>query len=269
MTQINEQDSRLKLFFSNPAVGIAGSIASIIGLLLAVYFFWASQAKRELIFYVHPIKATVVRKGEVTNLRILNGVNEINGDVTAAQIAIWNDGNLPIKRENILKPVIIMADPPIPILEVRIRRISRDVTEFAHVSDSLEHGRVYLNWRILEEGDGAIAQLIYAGDTYVKFRVEGVVEGQREITEFEFKGKIRSEEEQYREYGRTDFTSVVIEIGGSMAGIIALLFVLRSSRKVFHRKVLLIPVLVLILLQVGFTFWSYFLRRAPGPPFGF
>ncbi len=57
-------------FFSQPVVGIAGSIASIIGIGLSVYFFLASRETSELTYFVHPAKAAVVRTGQTSRLSI-------------------------------------------------------------------------------------------------------------------------------------------------------------------------------------------------------
>src|SRR5207253_3036964 len=96
-----DKRSRMLTFFANPAVGIAGSLASVIGVLLAVYFFVASSRSRELVYYVNPAKAVVVKTGETSRLRILVSDTELKSDVTAAQIAIWNQGNESIRPANI------------------------------------------------------------------------------------------------------------------------------------------------------------------------
>jgi hypothetical protein len=57
----NRKTSMLRQFFSNPIVGVAGSIASIIGLVLAIYFYFQATHYRNLVYFVHPAKAVVVR----------------------------------------------------------------------------------------------------------------------------------------------------------------------------------------------------------------
>ena len=93
-------------FFSNPAVGIAGSIASIIGLVLAIYFFDKSSRYRELIYLVHPANAVVVKSGQLSRLSVTLDEKTLNTDVTAAQVAFWNAGNEAIRKDNVLQPFI-------------------------------------------------------------------------------------------------------------------------------------------------------------------
>jgi hypothetical protein len=50
-TQANR---RLTTFFSNPWIGLIGSIASIVDLLLAIFFSVQGKQERQLIFFVNP-----------------------------------------------------------------------------------------------------------------------------------------------------------------------------------------------------------------------
>ncbi len=99
-------------FFSNPAVGIIGSVASVIGVTLAIIFFTASSKYRELVYCVYPSNAVVVKAGETSLLRVLVGEEELHSDVTAAQIAIWNRGKESIRAENVLDNVKVSMHPP-------------------------------------------------------------------------------------------------------------------------------------------------------------
>ena len=54
-------------FFAHPAVGITGSIASILSFALAFYFYYASQATRELTCQVDTATTQSVKLGKVPN----------------------------------------------------------------------------------------------------------------------------------------------------------------------------------------------------------
>jgi hypothetical protein len=94
-------------FFSHPLVGIAGTIASVISIPLAFYFYRASQHEPRLTYYVHPVRAPLVQTGKMSDFSVVFKGSLLPGDVTAAQIAIWNSGSAPIKSEDILSPVLI------------------------------------------------------------------------------------------------------------------------------------------------------------------
>ena len=187
-------------FLNHPVViviGLVGALASLIAIPLAFYLYFAGKDHRQLTYYVHPVKATIVRAGQASRLSAAFDDKPIKSEVTAAQVAIWNDGDLPIRRENILKPITILIDGSIPILEATIRKSSREVAQIVLDQHESQEGRITVAWSILERGDGGVIQLIYAGNTKASIKVEGIVEGQTQIERREFKGKIRSPDEQY------------------------------------------------------------------------
>ena len=148
-------------FFNHPLVGILGSISGVIGLVLAVIFYYAGQREPRLTYSVHPLRAPVVQTGKMSALKVLiNGI-EIQGDVTAAQIAIWNSGAAPIKSEDILTPIMIQTENNAPILDVSVRKVSRPVIEMSLDQSKISSGIVGVHWRILEQNDGCVLQIIY------------------------------------------------------------------------------------------------------------
>jgi hypothetical protein len=117
----------LKQIFGNPIVGVTGSIASVIGVLLAVYFYVQGNRYRDLVYYVSPAKAAVVDTTQTSELRVFLGEREVRGSVSAAQVAVWNAGTESIRPADILKEMAFSTGSEAPILEARIRSSSRDV----------------------------------------------------------------------------------------------------------------------------------------------
>jgi hypothetical protein len=149
-------------FFGNPVVDVIGALASIIGVPLAIYFYVQTTQFRELVYYVNPAQAIVVKAGEVSRLRVLVGDRELKSDVTTAQIAIWNRGKESLRPENVLVPVVIRTVPSVPILETKVRTKSRDAIGLGVDDAHLEEGAVGISWKILERGDGGVIQIVYA-----------------------------------------------------------------------------------------------------------
>jgi hypothetical protein len=148
-------------FFSRPVVGIAGSIASIIGIALSVYFFVASRETPELTYFVHPAKAAVVRTGQTSRLSVQFDGQILTSDITAAQVAFWNAGRRPIRGGAILSPLVIRTGNREQILEVRLQKTSRDVVGMSVNSSRLASGEVEIRWSILEQNDGGVLQIVY------------------------------------------------------------------------------------------------------------
>jgi hypothetical protein len=67
------------------------------------------------------------------------------------------------------------------ILSVRVKKSSRAICGFETVDNQEDYksGTCRLKWRILEPGDGAVLQIIYAGSARADPTLEGAVEGQR------------------------------------------------------------------------------------------
>jgi len=68
VTETTSHESSRASFFSNPIVGIIGWIATVLGLLLTIYFYIEGKESPQLTFYVNPIKAVVVRANQASRL---------------------------------------------------------------------------------------------------------------------------------------------------------------------------------------------------------
>ena len=74
----------MRRFFSNPAVGIIGTI---IGVVLSVYFYALSQRHRDLVYVVNPVKTIILKAGQLSRLSVSLDGKTIDSDLTATQIA--------------------------------------------------------------------------------------------------------------------------------------------------------------------------------------
>ena len=90
----------IKKIVWHPSVPLA---LGILSLLVAIYIYRASKVYPELTYFVNPIRVALVRTGQVTDLETLYKRKKVEGNVTIAQIAVWNKGTQPIKPENILE----------------------------------------------------------------------------------------------------------------------------------------------------------------------
>jgi hypothetical protein len=98
--------------------------------------------------------------------------------VTAAQVQIWNNGSESIRPEHVLQEITLVTNPRVPILEATIRRTKRAVSGIALDDSHINDGRLGIRWRILEHGDGAVLQVVYAGRSDNALNIEGFIEGQ-------------------------------------------------------------------------------------------
>lgn len=104
----------------------------------------------------------------------------LSAPIVAVHAEVWNAGRGPIKAADVLTPVSISTSPPVEILEVAIRKTTRDVVQFS-ASKAADPSRISLSWRILEDGDAATLQVIFAGDPKARFILDGAVVGQPKL----------------------------------------------------------------------------------------
>jgi len=270
----NEPGQRRDLLrrFSNPWVGLLTAISSVVAVPLAVYLYFAGARTRRLTYFVSPVKTIVVKGGEASTLRVLHGDQDIKGDVTAAQVAIWNDGTESIRPENVLSPVCILLHPSVTILEAKVRKVSRGVIGAAVDASRLADGVVPVTWKILEHNDGAIIQLIFAGSTETDVKVDGTVEGQPTVLHVKPSHKILSPAEQLA----LDRGQALVLAGPAAFGVLLVLVWLLVRRTYTgsltgngpDRLVKILMWVSLVMLCISLLLAWRELRQ-PGPPFGF
>jgi hypothetical protein len=258
-------------FFGRPIVGIAGSIASIIGFALSIYFFVASRETPELTYFVHPAKAAVVRTGQTSGLTVQFDGQNLSGDITATQIAFWNAGRKSIRSGTVLRPLVIRTSNKARVLEARVQKVSREVVGLTLDTSRLSSGEVGIKWDILEQNDGGVVQIIYSGDESAGIEADAVLEGQPEIVRLEYARALSTPGEEYtRRQGWKGRILPLLMVTLSISLIVALSWLRVKRRKTglgwSKRDWVLVAQAILI---IGMSVWIVFYDIPPGPPFGF
>jgi hypothetical protein len=272
-------------------LGIAGGIASIIGLPYAWYLFRASQVEPLLTFAVHPLKTELQRPDFDKKLGFTYDGTPIDTEaITSVQVAVWNAGNKAIKNSDILSPIRLVMPRKANILSALVKHASRDICEVGCVITP--PGGCLLGWRILEPGDGAVIQVIYAGPASDDPTLEGTVEGQQGGIVVEQPSSIP----RITHVPVTPISDIISMAIPGAIGIILLAFalrliaksateeVVRKAKAVYDREmaearksapplpraawVLLCSALVCLLLALLIPFSKAILASPHGPPFG-
>lgn len=167
----------LDWFARHPIVGLVGTIASILSLVL----FFLSQKDRDIRYATSASPTTIVRNGQSSDLKVYFANKELTSDVSSIQIAIWNAGKETVRRENILsKTIALKFNPPTTILEARVKTVTRNLVNFQINSSDSSSGILYCSWDILEHGDGALLEVFFVG-TSGDVLSAGAIEGQLPI----------------------------------------------------------------------------------------
>jgi hypothetical protein len=174
--------SLIERAFKNPVVGMIGWAATVLGFLLAFYFYFSAQETPDLTYFVRPNRTALVAVGDTPGITITYKDHELTKNVSAAQIVIWNAGKRPIRREDVLSPYVISLQGSHPIVTAKIVGLSNPVTEFRVIETNMQSGQLAMDWRVLEHNDGAVVQVLYEGNTTVPIQLNGISIGQRSIT---------------------------------------------------------------------------------------
>jgi hypothetical protein len=258
-------------FFSNPWVGMVGTAAGVVGVLLTIVFYLRSASYPDLVYLDSAVRTIVVKQGATSRLAVVFDGRPLTQDVTATQVALWNRGRQPIRRAAVLQPVTITTEPRVPILEATIRKTSRDVVGFDLDRTRLADGEVSVWWNILEEGDGGVVQLVYAGDVGTRIHCRGVIEGQRGVREFRVpRTTDLSPETQLGALRWERYFFLVPAIIFSMVVASRLIYWKRgvASYRGWDRLLFFIFTVGLPIVGAGVCLYM-FLEAAPQPPFGF
>ena len=163
--------------------GIVGTVGTLVGVVLSVYFYQASKIKPLLTFGVHPLKTELQRPDYDKELGFIYKGKPVDSEsITSVQVSIWNAGTRSIRDSDVLDPFRLVMPDGSAILSVRVKKTGRPICGFERLDNQEDYksGTCRLKWLILEPGDGVVLQIIYAGSARRDPTLEGVVEGQRD-----------------------------------------------------------------------------------------
>lgn len=167
-----------KKIFYHPILNV---ILGVGGIALAVYFGLVSIKKPNLTYYISPTRTAIVQKGNLNNFSVTYQGTQVTGDLSSAEIQIWNQGKAPIHRADIEKTVALKTPNGEPIYTEIHSTTRTDVIGFELLDDSNKKtGVLPMDWKILEHRDGIKLQIIYGGSVNLPLTLDGVIEGQQQ-----------------------------------------------------------------------------------------
>lgn len=156
-------------------------VIAITGLAVSAFQYLESQESRDPQLVTDPSRTEIIsveRLSEAPIQVVKQDGTRITDDVTAVNFYFWNGGDIPIQREEVLRPVTItLEDQDAEILDYRLRQYSRDVIEPSITANSASSSTLILSFEILEHNDGMAGQIIYQGDPDADLTYTGVVQG--------------------------------------------------------------------------------------------
>ena len=258
-------------------VPIVSLLVGLTGVALAIYFHSRSIREPVPTFYVHPARATIVdaSASRISELSVLHRGKPVGPkSVTAVRLYFWNDGKLPIRRDDVLLPVILGVEEPSALLDARILKVSREVSGLSlSPLEGQTKNLVALNFEILDHNDGAAIQLIFAGAPNSAIILGGVTVGAKEVKLVKssspgiFQKKTPLEIAKLLQFLANQTMAIVALLA---AGLVLQWFYLRGRGEFrWFRRVILTSAVVILLFAASFGGYVYSTMSnafAPGVP---
>jgi hypothetical protein len=173
---------------------LLGLLGTVLGMCLSVFLYVRSLQSREPVFVVSRKRTRIVDRDAIGKapIQVVRHSGEvINDHISSAVLYFWNAGGLSIRPEHVLEPLVIMLDGEDgEIIDWKVMHTSRPVIGFSMRRDEEQSKRkLCLDFAILEESDGAVIQIIYAGEPSAQFKLTGAIEGVRRVIDSSFAEK--------------------------------------------------------------------------------
>jgi hypothetical protein len=153
-------------------------VVAILCLLPGYYFYHQGIKEPVPTFSIDPARAPIVEASgkELSDLAVTyRGKALGDRDVTAVRVYFWNNGREPMRESDVLKPFQIVLAGGSEILDYRMLKESREITGLALSADDIR--TIRCTYKILEQGDGAAVQIIFAGPQDAAIHFDGVAVG--------------------------------------------------------------------------------------------
>jgi hypothetical protein len=160
---------------------------------------------------VHPIRSAIATAGADDGLAFTYQGRQVR-DAALLRVALWNEGPGPVRASQILTPVTLSLPPNCEILravtKLQTREVVRLSTEVARSPGAPD--RVVLNWNIIEDGDGAVIEMLFSGPIDSPLSVHGVLEGQPRVALGPSMFPLESQQEQYENSRRIPYFVAIL-----------------------------------------------------------
>jgi hypothetical protein len=269
----------LKKIFYHPNFNVVVGLFGIGGVLFGIFTYCESIKEPNLTYYISSTRTPIVQKGNLDNFSVTFLGTPITGDLSSAEIQIWNQGKQPIRREDILKTIALRTPNGEPIYQMT-GKATRDVVGFNWITSSNKQSGVEeMDWKILEQNDGIKVQIIYGGNINLPLILDGVIVGQKKFTQFQQTQQITPNASiKFLIY----FIAVVV-LSVALISMLELATLLKlqtidKKRDITinkRRAMIILPLLILLiilavfLLNEGGNYISNYILPLPKPPFGF
>ncbi len=152
-----------------------GLILGVVGIILAVIFYYRSKARKELKFYTYGFNLVNESLSEVPNLQVKFADKEIK-NLTVTSLVIWNSGNMTIDKNDhvTLEPIRIVAEEEIVIYSLELE----NCVEPSNNIQITEHDKSYhFTFDYLDKNQGCSIKIFHSGKNSDPILLIGKIKG--------------------------------------------------------------------------------------------
>ena len=161
------------------------NVAAFVSIILAIYFWRFPNVYREVSYTVSDDHIQVFDSSLLSpRIRMIDAEgNQIQENVYAASVTVWNSGNLPIDPIDVRIPLRIRIGSVSRILDYAIlKQVDPDVANFnarevTPSSDSDSISEIEISWDYFDPQFGAIIQVMYAAQAQADISLVGYILG--------------------------------------------------------------------------------------------
>ena len=185
-------------------VTLVGYILAIAGICATAFFYFKNIRKREPFYtFTNPQKIFDSKKS-TPSIKVFDGNKKlVEDDVYVLFMIVWNNGELPINKEDVRKPVKIKFGKVKRIIEFEIIEESHpDISKFKLEKlskDALSNSNsgYKLSWEYFDSGFAAKMRLLYSGTNEINIEFDGYILDAEVFKEIEYSSLLRGKE-KYR-----------------------------------------------------------------------
>jgi hypothetical protein len=147
-------------------LAFAGLAGTIIGILLAIYFYFRSRRKVRLSYHVEQTELLGGSKSALPEEVSISYQNTPIRNLRKMNVIIWNSGSEPIRRADIVgdAPIRLKLPEESRLLKPSLLRISSQHNGVSITHASEANGSVTAEFVYLEPRQGFNIEILYAGD---------------------------------------------------------------------------------------------------------
>jgi len=155
-----------------------GNLIGVAGVIVAFTTWYLSQQTAEVSLKI--VQIPVLNTGQVGPLSSSftvfdNKGQRISTNIYAADIAIWNSGNIELGAAKIRRPLTAKFDGKVQILDRGIGPVTDPIAEV--VASNPEETVTEIRWRYFDPGTGFHLRIIYASDKQQELMISANILG--------------------------------------------------------------------------------------------